>query len=80
MWQWKRNVDTDNVFEQIFEKVKYLRKVFKYKYFLFLNYKYLKKYLNTFKYKCIWPPSDILHIWIGYSFEYAPPGFEVLLL
>ena len=24
-------------------------------------------------------PSDILHIWIGYSFEYAPPSFEVLL-
>ena len=49
----KRNVDNDNVFENIFENVKYFRKVFKYKYFLFLNYKYLKKYLNTFKYKCI---------------------------
>ena len=49
-------------FKKIFEQVKYFRKVFKYKYF--------KKYLNTFKYKCIWP-----HVWthlIYYSFEYAP--------
>ena len=29
MWYWNRNVDTDNVFE----KVEYFRKVFKYKYF-----------------------------------------------
>ena len=31
--QWKRNVDAYNVFENIFETVKYIRKVFKYKYF-----------------------------------------------
>ena len=38
----EKNDDTDNVFEKIFEKVKCFRKVFKYKYVLFRNYKYLK--------------------------------------
>ena len=45
----EKNDDTDNVFEQIFEKVKYFRKVFKYKYFVFLNYKYLKKVFKYFQ-------------------------------
>ena len=43
---------------KVSENVKYFKKVIKYKYFSFqkVNYKYhgtLKKYLNTFKYKCI---------------------------
>ena len=67
MWSWIRNVDTDKVvkFKKVFESflnVKYIMKIFKYEYFSFLNikykynYKYFEnKYLNTFKYKCIWP-------------------------
>ena len=52
-----------------FEKVKYFRKVFKYKYFQFLNIKYkfiLKKVFKYFQIQmyltpCL-DPSDILHI------------------
>ena len=32
-WVLENNVDTDSVFKKVFEKVKYFRKVFKYKYF-----------------------------------------------
>ena len=52
-----------------FEKVKYFRKVFKYKYFYFLNIKYKFILKKVFKYfliqmyltPCL-DPSDILHI------------------
>ena len=74
MWQLKSNVDTDNVFEKIFEKAKYFRKVFKYKYFKFLNIKYkfiLKKYLNTFN---VWTHL-IYYIFELDTLEYAPPWF-----
>ena len=45
MWSWNRNVDTDNVFENVFEYVEYFKNVFKYKYLSFLNvkYKYFEK-------------------------------------
>ena len=45
MWPWNRNAD--NVFEKVFEKVKYFRKVFKYKYFSFIKVKYFEILSNA---------------------------------
>ena len=76
MWQWKRNVDTDNVFENIFEKVKYFRKVFKYKYFLFLNYKYLTN-IYILSNTNVFDPYLTYYIFELDTLLNMPPGFEV---
>ena len=49
MWSWNRNIDTDNLFEKVFENVKYFKRIFKYKYFSFLKVKY-KSLKKEFKY------------------------------
>ena len=63
MWQWKQNVDTDNIFEKVFE--------FKYKYFTKLfKYYQIQMYLTTYLVYYIFELDTLLN---------DPPGFEMLL-